>query len=45
MGRIHYELPDDLHRELKARAALEGVTLKDLIIRFLTEGLERKVER
>ena len=36
---INYEIPDDLHRALKIRAAEEGVTLKELIIRLLTEGL------
>ena len=39
---IHYEIPDDLHRELKVRAAQEGVTLKELIVRYLTEGLDRR---
>ena len=36
---IHYELPDDLHRALKVRAAQESITLKALIIRFLELGL------
>lgn len=36
---IHYEIPDDLHRALKIRAAEEGITLKALIVRYLTEGL------
>ncbi len=31
MGRINYEIPDDLHRQLKVRAAEEGVTLLALI--------------
>lgn len=39
---VNYEIPDDLHRELKIRAAQEGVTLKDLIIRLLTEGVTRE---
>jgi hypothetical protein len=39
MAIIHYELPDDLHRALKIRAAEEGVTLKALIIRYLELGL------
>lgn len=38
--KINYELPDDLHRLLKIRAAEEGITLKELIIRLLSEGLE-----
>jgi hypothetical protein len=36
---INYQLPDDLHRALKIRAAEEGITLKALIIRLLSEGL------
>jgi len=39
MPRIHYEIPDDLHRRAKAEAALQGVTLRD----FLIEALERAV--
>lgn len=39
MPRIHYEIPDDLHRKAKAEAALQGVTLRD----FLIEALERAV--
>lgn len=34
------EVPDDLHRALKIRAAEKGVSLKDLIIDLLTEALE-----
>jgi len=33
-------VPDDLHRKAKARAAMEGVTLKQLIMRLLEEYLE-----
>ena len=33
------EIPDDLFREAKAKAALEGIRLKDLV----TRGLEREV--
>ena len=40
MPDIRYRLPEDLHRALKARAAMEGVTLKELVIRLLTEGLK-----
>jgi hypothetical protein len=36
VARIHYEVPDDLHRRAKAAAALQGVTLKD----FLIDALE-----
>jgi hypothetical protein len=34
------KVPDDLHRKAKARAAMEGVTLKQLIMRLLEEYLE-----
>jgi predicted HicB family RNase H-like nuclease len=38
---INYQIPDDLHRALKIQAAEEGVTLNELIVRLLTEGLSR----
>ena len=34
------DVPDDIHRKAKARAAMEGVTLKELILRLLEEYLE-----
>jgi predicted HicB family RNase H-like nuclease len=34
------DFPDALHREAKAKAALEGITLKDLIIKAVTEYLK-----
>ena len=36
------EFPEELHRKAKAQAALEGTTLKDLVIRLLTEYLKKK---
>lgn len=36
MGRVHYVIPDELHREAKAAAALSGITLRE----FLERGLE-----
>ena len=36
--------PEDLHRRAKAKAALEGVTLKALIIRVLEIYLEENKE-
>lgn len=36
---INYEIPEELHKALKVQAAEEGVTLKDLIIRLLAEGV------
>lgn len=39
--RTTLELPDDLFREAKARAALEGIKLKELMERFVRDGLRR----
>ncbi len=37
--RTTIELPDDLFRQVKAHAALSGVTLKELITRWVVRGL------
>jgi hypothetical protein len=37
--RTTIELPDDLHRALKARAGLSGVTLRQLVQRLIEQGL------
>jgi antitoxin FitA len=34
-------VPSELHRELKARAALEGMSLSDYLLRELRQALER----
>ncbi len=34
-------VPDDLHRRAKARAALDGVTLSDLALRALRREVEQ----
>lgn len=34
-------VPDDLHRKLKARAALEGLTLSDYLLREAQRAAER----
>ena len=34
-------VPSDLHRELKARAALEGMSLSDYVLRELRHALDR----
>ena len=34
-------VPDDLHRRLRARAALEGSTVSDLLLRELERFMER----
>lgn len=33
-------VPDDLHRQAKARAALEGITLSDLALRALRREVD-----
>jgi antitoxin FitA len=33
-------VPSDLHRELKARAALEGMSLSDYLLRELRQALD-----
>ena len=35
MAIIHYVIPDDLHRRVKAAAALAGVTQKELLLAAL----------
>jgi len=39
------DFPDDLHRKAKSEAALMGISLKELIIRVLTEYLNKKKGR
>ena len=36
------DFPDDLHRKAKAKAALMGISLKELIIRAITDYLKKK---
>jgi predicted HicB family RNase H-like nuclease len=39
------DFPDDLHRKAKAAAALEGISLKALIIKAIEEYLKKKKRR
>ena len=39
------DFPEDLHRKAKAEAALEGISLKALIIKAIEEYLEKKKRR
>ena len=42
MGMIQIRnVPDDLHRELKARAALAGMSLSDYLLRALRREIDR----
>ncbi len=36
------DFPQDLHRQAKSEAALMGISLKELIIRAITEFLKKK---
>lgn len=38
--RVHYEIDDELHRQAKAAAAMQGVSLKQ----FLEEALRAAVK-
>lgn len=39
--RTTLDIPDHLFRRLKSRAAIEGLSLKDLLARYVTTGLQR----
>lgn len=41
VARIHYEIPDDLHRQAKSVAALRGMTLKDFVIAALSSAVSQ----
>lgn len=45
MARIHYEIPDELHRRAKAAAALEGVTLKAYVVAALEAAVKNAKRR
>jgi len=36
------DFPDELHRQAKSKAALQGVSLKDLIIKAVAEYLKKQ---
>jgi hypothetical protein len=42
MPRLHVILPDDLHREAKVEATMNGESLKDFVIAAVAERLDRK---
>ncbi len=39
--RTTLDLPDELFRQVKAKAALEGVALKNLLTRYVESGLRQ----
>lgn len=38
-------VPDDVHRRLKARAAMEGKSISELVLSEITRALERPTRR
>jgi predicted HicB family RNase H-like nuclease len=36
------DVPEDLHRRAKAQAAMEGISLKALVIKLLEDYLKKK---
>lgn len=42
VARIHYDIPDEVHRKAKSAAALQGVTLKDFLISALKDAIKRQ---
>ena len=42
--RTTLDLPDDLFRQVKAKAALDGATLKDLLTRYVEGGLRQSAQ-
>jgi predicted HicB family RNase H-like nuclease len=41
VARVHYEIPDDLHRKAKAAAAMQGFTLRTFVIEALRQAVAR----
>jgi predicted HicB family RNase H-like nuclease len=39
VARVHYEIPDDLHRKAKSAAALQGLTLREFVIQALAAAV------
>lgn len=45
VARIHYEIPEDLHRRAKAAAAMQGISLKQFVIEALDAATQTKPPR
>jgi predicted HicB family RNase H-like nuclease len=41
MANINIEIPDELHKEIKLRAVMEDISLKDYVIK----NLENKIKK
>jgi predicted HicB family RNase H-like nuclease len=44
VARVHYEIPDDLHRRAKSAAALQGLTLREFVIRALADAVDKATD-
>jgi hypothetical protein len=42
MVNINIEIPDDIHKEIKLKAVLEDITIKNYIIKSLEENFSNK---
>jgi len=40
VARVHYEIPDHLHRKAKAAAAMQGLTLREFVIQALASAVD-----
>ena len=41
MKRLGVDIPDETHRELKARCASQGVKVSDVVHKFIEEYLQK----
>lgn len=42
MNVLIKNFPDDLHREMKIQAAVEGISMKELVIRAVRDYLKKQ---
>lgn len=42
MARVNIDLPDEVHRQAKAAAALRGISLKDFVVAALKDAVKRE---
>ena len=45
MGNINVPIPDELHKELKVRAAIDSITIKQLVVKFIEKHLEENEQK
>ena len=45
MNVLIKDFPDDLHREMKIQAAVESISMKELVIRAVRDYLKKKKKR